>query len=173
VVLAVPAKAVAPVLDEIAELVVGDIIVDPTNPADEDREVILRAAASLAEAVVLLAPGARVVKAFNTILASRFNDPVVDGVPLDGFYAGDDADAKRVVAGLLAEMGFHPTDGDGSWEFYFMCDEIESTVKEIEGRGGVCGPRADRGWGVVCEIEGPGGRKLALYEPRHPTAHGG
>ena len=75
------------------------------------REVILRAAASLAEAVVvLLAPGARVVKAFNTILASRFNDPVVDGVPLDDFYAGDDADAKRVVAGLLAEMGFHPID---------------------------------------------------------------
>lgn len=110
VVLAVPAKAVAPVLDEIAELVVGDIIVDPTNPADEDRKVILRAAASLAEAVVLLAPGARVVKAFNTILASRFNDPVVDGVPLDGFYAGDDADAKRVVAGLLKEMGFRPID---------------------------------------------------------------
>jgi NADPH-dependent F420 reductase len=110
VVLAVPAKAVASVLDEIAELVTGTIVVDPTNPADEDREAILRASASLAEAVVLLAPGARVVKAFNTVFASRLNHPVIDGLPLDGFYAGDDATAKQVVAELLAEMGFRPID---------------------------------------------------------------
>jgi NADPH-dependent F420 reductase len=110
VVLAVPGKAVASVLDEIAELIVGAVLVDTSNPADEDREVILRASGSLSEAIVLLAPGARVVKAFNTIFASRLNDPVVDGVPLDGFYAGDDADAKQVVAELLARMGFRPID---------------------------------------------------------------
>src|SRR3954471_3432557 len=52
VVLAVPAKAVAAVLDDIAELVVGTIVVDPTNAVDT-QEVILRASASLAEAVVL------------------------------------------------------------------------------------------------------------------------
>jgi len=109
VVLAVPAKAVAAVLDDIAELVVGTIVVDPTNAVDT-QEVILRASASLAEAVVLLAPGAKVVKAFNTVFASRLNDPVIDGVPLDGFYAGDDETAKEVVAALLAEMGFRPID---------------------------------------------------------------
>jgi predicted dinucleotide-binding enzyme len=64
----------------------------------------------LAEAILLLAPGIRVVKAFNTVFAGRLNDPVVDGVPLDGFYAGDDPAAKRVVADLLAEMGFRPID---------------------------------------------------------------
>jgi NADPH-dependent F420 reductase len=110
VVLAVPAKAVASVLDETAELLDGTIVVDPTNPTDEDAETILRASASLAEAAVLLAPGARVVKAFNTVFASRLNDPVIDGVPLDGFYAGDDAPAKQVVADLLADMGFRPID---------------------------------------------------------------
>jgi NADPH-dependent F420 reductase len=110
VVLAVPAKAVAAVLDDIAELIVGKIVVDPTNPAEEDQEVILRASASLAEAVILLAPGTRVVKAFNTVFASRLNDPVIDGIPLDGFYAGDDPAAKAVVAALLAEMGFRPID---------------------------------------------------------------
>ena len=70
------------------------------------------------------------------------------------------------------EMAVHETDGEGSYAFYFQCDEIEKTVREIEGRGGKCGPRADRGWGVVCDIDGPGGRKLALYEPRHAKAHG-
>jgi NADPH-dependent F420 reductase len=110
VVLAVPTKAVASVLDEIAELIVGAVLVDPTNPADAEHEVILRATGSLAEAIVLLAPGARVVKAFNTVFASRLNDPVLDGVPLDGFYAGDDAGAKQLVAQLLARMGFRPID---------------------------------------------------------------
>jgi NADPH-dependent F420 reductase len=110
VVLAVPAKEVASVLDETASLLDDTIVVDPTNPADDDAETILRASASLAEAVVLLAPGARVVKAFNTVFASRLNDPVIDGIPLDGFYAGDDAPAKQVVADLLADMGFRPID---------------------------------------------------------------
>jgi len=110
VVLAVPATAVASVLDEIAEFLDGIIVVDPTNPADRDAEAILRSSASLAEAVVVLAPGARVVKAFNTVLASRLNDPVISGIPLDGFYAGDDPPAKLVVANLLAEMGFRPID---------------------------------------------------------------
>ena len=110
VVLAVPPKSVAGILDDIGELLVGTIVVDPTNPADEDRETILRASASLAEAVALLAPDSRVVKALNTVFASRLNDPVIDGIPLDGFYAGDDDAAKETVAGLLAEMGFRPID---------------------------------------------------------------
>lgn len=110
VVLAVPAMAVAPVLDEIGEMLAGVIVVDPTNAVGEDRGVILRASGSLAEAVVSLAPGARVVKAFNTIFASRLNDPVVDGIPLDGFYAGNDLEAKQVVRDLIATMGFRAVD---------------------------------------------------------------
>ena len=109
-VLAVPAKAVATVLDETAEFLDGVIVVDPTNPAEEDAETVLRASASLAEAVALLAPGARVVKAFNTVFVHRLNNPVIDGIALDGFYAGDDAPAKQVVANLLADMGFRPVD---------------------------------------------------------------
>jgi hypothetical protein len=38
------------------------------------------------------------------------DDPVIDGIALDGFYAGDDAAAKSVVATMLAEMGFRPID---------------------------------------------------------------
>jgi predicted dinucleotide-binding enzyme len=109
-VLAVPSKAVAAVVEDLDDLLREAIVVDPTNPSGVDREEILRMSASLAEAIPLLAPGTRVVKAFNTVFASRLNDPVVNGVPLDGFYAGDDPAAKQVVADLLAEMGFRPID---------------------------------------------------------------
>jgi 8-hydroxy-5-deazaflavin:NADPH oxidoreductase len=110
VVLAVPSKAVAAVVEDLDGLLGEAIVVDPTNPSGVDREEILRGSASLAEVIPLLAPGTRVVKAFNTVFAGRLNDPVVNGVPLDGFYAGDDPAAKRVVADLLAEMGFRPID---------------------------------------------------------------
>lgn len=110
VVLAVPSKAVAAVVEDLDGLLGEVIVVDSTNPSDVNREEILRGSASLAEAILPLAPGIRVVKAFNTVFASRLNDPVVNGVPLDGFYAGDDPAAKRVVADLLAEMGFRPID---------------------------------------------------------------
>jgi predicted dinucleotide-binding enzyme len=55
VVLAVPAKAVAKVLDETADLLDGTIVVDPTNPVDDDREAILRSTASVAEGITLIA----------------------------------------------------------------------------------------------------------------------
>ena len=110
VVLAVPSKAVAAVVEDLDDLLGEAILVDATNPSGVDREEILRGSASLAEAILLLAPGTQVVKAFNTVFASRLNDPLVNDVPLDGFYAGDDPAAKRVVADLLAELGFRPID---------------------------------------------------------------
>jgi predicted dinucleotide-binding enzyme len=55
-------------------------------------------------------PGAIVVKAFNTVLGKRITDPVVDGVRLDGLYAGDDDAAKATVRELIAVAGFRPID---------------------------------------------------------------
>ena len=60
-----------------------------------------------------LAPGARVVKAFNTYGWENFANPrypnAADLQPLM-FLAGDDADAKRMVAGLATDIGFEPFD---------------------------------------------------------------
>ena len=39
-------------------------------------------------------PTRHVVKAFNTLFASNQADPIVDGVQLDGYVAGDDADGQ-------------------------------------------------------------------------------
>ena len=58
-------------------------------------------------------PSASVVKAFNTVFASNHGQPVVEGVQLDGFIAGDDQAAKNTVADLLAAIGFRPVDVGG------------------------------------------------------------
>jgi NADPH-dependent F420 reductase len=110
VVLAVPSRAIADVTDEIRNYVEGAIVIDPTNPLEPDLSGVLEARLSVAEEIAILLPGARVVKAFNTMLGARLTDPVVNGVRLDGFYAGGDPEAKAVVHELVAAMGFRPLD---------------------------------------------------------------
>jgi 8-hydroxy-5-deazaflavin:NADPH oxidoreductase len=88
----------------------GAIVVDPTNPDEPDLSAILEARLSVAEEIAILLPDNHVVKAFNTVLGQRLTDPVVNGIRLDGFYAGDDPGAKAVVAQLIAAMGFRPLD---------------------------------------------------------------
>jgi NADPH-dependent F420 reductase len=110
VVLAVPSTAIADVCDEIRRHVRQTVVIDPSNPLEPDPALVLEARLSVAEEVAILLPEARVVKAFNTVLGARLTDPVVHGVRLDGFYAGDDPEAKALVAGLVAAMGFRPLD---------------------------------------------------------------
>jgi predicted dinucleotide-binding enzyme len=57
-----------------------------------------------------MAPNARVVKAFNTILAAHQAAPDIDGIQLDGFVAGDDGAAKKKVLELVTSLGFRPID---------------------------------------------------------------
>ncbi len=70
-----------------------------------------------------------------------------------------------------AELAAHPTDEDGRHELYLMCDDIETTVRDLEHKGvELARPVSDEGFGLVTAIRMPGGGELGLYEPRHPTA---
>ena len=113
VVLAVPYSAVADVADEIADAASGNIIIDATNALKPDLSGLAVTDRSAAELLQERLPSARVVKAFNTVFASRQAAPVVDGSPLDGFYAGNDTEAKQTVAEFLTAIGYRPIDAGG------------------------------------------------------------
>jgi predicted dinucleotide-binding enzyme len=49
-----------------------------------------------------------VVKAFNTVFASDFDQPVIQEQRLDCFIAGDNEDALEVVYDLVKTAGFNP-----------------------------------------------------------------
>jgi NADPH-dependent F420 reductase len=111
VVLAVPFASAPDVAAEIAPAVDGKVVIDASNrmsfgPNGPDIDTTT----SNAEELAALLPEARVVKAFNTLFASNQADPVVDGVRLDGFVAGDDAEAKATVLSLVASIGLDPVD---------------------------------------------------------------
>lgn len=110
VLLAVPFAAVDGILDEIRDLVADKVLVDITNPTKADGSGLLFVGSSAAEAIQAKVPAARVVKALNTVLAARMRHPEGDGTTLDGFMAGDDADAKTAVGAYLASLGLRPLD---------------------------------------------------------------
>src|SRR5215213_9069302 len=109
VVLAVPYAAAA---DLVRQLDDGTTVIDVTNPVSDAGDDLV-ARPSAAEELQGATTGAKVVKAFNTLFASRLGDPTEDGVPLDAFYAGDDDAAKATVAELASSLGYRPIDAGG------------------------------------------------------------
>lgn len=107
VVLAVPAAALEDVAREIGSKLAGKVVVDVSNRPTPDPS---GAPTSVAEELQGKLPGAKVVKAFNTAFASRQAEPVVAGIPADGFVAADDDDAKRTVLEAVGSIGFRPVD---------------------------------------------------------------
>jgi 8-hydroxy-5-deazaflavin:NADPH oxidoreductase len=105
VVIAVPWASVPDVAADLGSHVDGVALVDATNPLLPDYSAIAVQEGSGAEEVQRLLPGASVVKAINTVLAGRIVDPVLDGVSLDGYVAGDDAAAKATVTESTAGPG--------------------------------------------------------------------
>ena len=110
IVLAVPYSAVADVTRQLGDIAAGKVVIDATNPLNADMSAMVVTSRSGAEEVQAQLPGAHVVKAFNTVFAAKQPDPVTDGTVLDGFYAGDDENAKDIVKDLLAGIGFSPID---------------------------------------------------------------
>lgn len=106
VVLAVPFDAVEAIARELGGALDGKVVVDVTNRFDPSQ----LDGTSNAEITQGIVPGAKVVKALNTVFAARQSDPLIDGVQLDGFVAGDDEDAKAKVLEYVATLGFHPID---------------------------------------------------------------
>lgn len=105
VILAVPYAAMASILEELGDDLIGKVIVDVSNrfAAEELSDP------SNAEQIQQMTT-APVVKAFNTIFASHQSNPKVDDITLDGFVAGDDDDAKATILTLVESLGFRSID---------------------------------------------------------------
>jgi catechol 2,3-dioxygenase-like lactoylglutathione lyase family enzyme len=69
-----------------------------------------------------------------------------------------------------AELGVHPAEGSPKHELYLMCDDLDTTVEELRGKGvELVRPVSDESWGRVAHLPVPGIGEIGLYEPRHPT----
>ena len=89
----------------------GKILLDCTNPLKPDLSgLTVGHTASGGEQVAAWAPGARVVKIFNTTGFPNMANPEYREGRSMMLYCGDDTQAKQVAAQLAAELGFEPYD---------------------------------------------------------------
>ena len=70
-----------------------------------------------------------------------------------------------------AELAVHPTDGPSGHELYFLCDDLEATMSDLQDKGVefVEGVSEER-WGRLTRFRLPGGGEVGMYEPLHPLA---
>jgi predicted dinucleotide-binding enzyme len=90
----------------------GRVVIDANNAVEGPplRPVELNGRVST-EVFAELVPGARVVKAFNHLLAQVLaSDPAAEGGKRVLFFSGDDAKAKATVAALISQLGFSGID---------------------------------------------------------------
>ena len=96
---------------EIAEPAAGKPVVDVTNRISfGETGPEIDTTSSNAEVISELLPDSPVVKAFNTLFATHQDDPMADGLQLDGYVAGDDPSAKAKVLELVKSIGLRPID---------------------------------------------------------------
>jgi 8-hydroxy-5-deazaflavin:NADPH oxidoreductase len=108
---AVSISEMASVAEEIATSAAGKPVVDVTNRISfGEGGPEIDTTSSNAEVISELLPESQVVKAFNTLFASHQEDPIADGLQLDGYVAGDDPSAKAKVLELVRAMGLRPID---------------------------------------------------------------
>lgn len=110
--LAIPYAAM-PLLAREPGLFQGKIVADCSNPLIMGKmpELAIGHTTSGAEEIARMLPGARVLKAFNTVFAAHMEQaPSYGPHEASLFYCGDDEAAKQALHGLVLNVGFHPVD---------------------------------------------------------------
>jgi hypothetical protein len=87
----------------------GRVVLDVSNPLDfstGELRLTVCNTDSVGEQLQRAFPDARIVKSLNTVNGSVMVEPTLVPGAHTIFVAGNDADAKRVVTGLLGELGW-------------------------------------------------------------------
>lgn len=108
-VIATPWDATAAIIQSLGDLT-GKLVIDTTNPIGAGFQLTVAGNSSAAEAIQRWAPGAHVVKAFNTTGYNNMANPSYGGEPTTMFICGDDSASKSVTADLAQELGFDIAD---------------------------------------------------------------
>jgi len=112
VVLAVPYGALADIAAKRGDELAGKVVVDITNPVNFETfdELVVPADGSAAAELAAALPNSRVLKAFNTTFAATLATGKVGDVTTTVLVAGDDADAKSLLRGVITAAGLNALD---------------------------------------------------------------
>ena len=101
VLLSLPGAAVAAFAGEHGTALDGKLVIDATN---QFGQPVMNGIATIQAA----APGAQVVRAFNSLGWENFAEPTIDGVQVDLLYCAPAGEAQAAAERLIAEVGLRP-----------------------------------------------------------------
>ncbi|MGA9641164.1 MAG: extradiol dioxygenase [Terriglobales bacterium] len=88
------------------------------------------------------------------------------------FSAVDAGHGWLIFALPPGEAAFHPSEKNDVHELYFMCDDLKATMESLKSNKVKCSAVHEERWGSLTHLTLPGGGKIGLYQPKHPTAIG-
>ena len=66
-----------------------------------------------------------------------------------------------------AELGVHGGESNDVHQLYFMCDDLDTEITKLSGKGVTCAEPQQASWGRFTSVPLPGGGKLGLYQAHH------
>jgi catechol 2,3-dioxygenase-like lactoylglutathione lyase family enzyme len=68
-----------------------------------------------------------------------------------------------------AEVAFHEAPENGLHELFFLCDDIAATLTELSKRNVLVSQVSEERWGRRATFTLPGGGRVGIYQPKHPS----
>ena len=68
-----------------------------------------------------------------------------------------------------AELALHDSEVNDRHELYFMCDDIVATLQELREKNIEVSAVQEQRWGKLASLTLPGGGRVGVYEPTHPS----
>jgi catechol 2,3-dioxygenase-like lactoylglutathione lyase family enzyme len=67
------------------------------------------------------------------------------------------------------EAAFHDADKNDHHELFLMCDDIADTLSDLKSKNVKVSELSEQRWGTLASLVLPGGGKIGIYQPKHPT----
>ncbi len=84
----------------------------------------------------------------------------------------DAGDGWLIFKSPPAEIAVHPHKRNNIHQLYLMCDDIHAFMAEMQQQEVPCSKIVEADWGLLTEINLPGGGKLGVYQPLHARPAG-
>jgi hypothetical protein len=87
-----------------------------------------------------------------------------------GFASVDAGHGWLIFALPPSEVAVHPAEQNNRHELYFMCSDLNNEIAALKEKSVQCSQIHEERWGSIVNIQLPGGGRIGLYQPKHPTA---
>jgi hypothetical protein len=67
------------------------------------------------------------------------------------------------------EAAFHDSEHNDRHDLYLMCDDLAATLQDLKSKKVKVSDVSEQRWGKLASFTLPGGGKIGVYEPKHPS----